>query len=365
MIAQKPLSPVLQLKSFWASLPITNKILTITTITFFIYQFYDPPTHLVNTPEKMLSGEFHRLFSSSFVNLNLIQLFFALVSLLPDTIRMEKNQGSLSLLLSFFLKNIIIQFAYLGFMLLLTYFLKEMLVLLYVPTFLIEFNLLSIPSFGLWNIAMVILTQRCAQNPDQRVKIYFFEINLKQKYYPIIIYIVSAVIFKFIFDFFVAMLLGYLEFYLLKKDFYVRFLQNLEKPLILLEENRLFHKFFTNRSDYTTIINSEDYMLRIDRNNVSLKEINPAAANLGAASVITFYDGQGYILGGNLDTEGKYVFADYSQEETELMMGNRAEEERVGMIDSSTDEEFAIIKVDKRDQGSEDEEEEEESNILM
>ena len=144
------------IQNWWNKLGYMNKGLIILSCLIYSSTFFTAviATYSLNIPIiTIYKFQLWRLFTSCFLHINILQLLFSLMSLIPITDILEKEQGSVGLLLDFFKKATLIQILF------------SVIVLALGLIEVIEVNMIF--SCGLWSLVMYYLTLRCAMYPEQ------------------------------------------------------------------------------------------------------------------------------------------------------------------------------------------------------
>jgi uncharacterized membrane protein len=117
-----------------------------------------------------------RLYTSTFVHGGLLGLFFALLSFIPRSIEQETEKGTVPFAIRFvkfsiFINVVICALAFIG----------ELL------PFLGMEGLMYSPAAGLWPLYMMDLVIKCYEAPDAPARMPYVPIQIKQKYYPLVV----------------------------------------------------------------------------------------------------------------------------------------------------------------------------------
>ena len=189
-----------QIAEWWSTLPLINKglisgtsllfIMNIFTRNFFYFAMVDVPLWTLSR------FQLWRLVTAFMIHADIFQLLFCLISLVGDSVRLEKILGSAAFLFDVILKNVQVQIIYLLMMYLL-HFSNDLFMVM--------------PSSGLWDLVMVFITIRSASNPEQPTQFLCLPIVIKSKYYPFFIILLFSLISGAPFSLIAAMIVGYIE----------------------------------------------------------------------------------------------------------------------------------------------------------
>lgn len=262
-----------QIAEWWASLPLINKglisgttllfILNIFMRNFFYYGMVDVPL--------LTLGHFQlwRVVTAFMIHADIFQLLFCLISLVGDSVRLEKILGSAAFLFDIILKNIQVQIIYLLIMYLL-HFSNE--------------NFMMMPSSGLWDLVMVFITIRSASNPEQPTQFLCLPIVIKSKYYPFFIILLFSVMSGAPFSLIAAMIVGYIE-----ACFFNGMMLRLSREKAIWLENKVL-KCLLARPDFLSATNLDSpYFMNMP---------NPAPNNQANSG---YMGGRGVQIGGGND----------------------------------------------------------------
>lgn len=210
------------ISDWWKRVPLFTRFILYTSIFFYITSWISLGFVLFfcNIPYYTLD-EFHlwTLFTTVFINLDLLNLLFAFWSWLDLSAKLEIQSGTILYMLNFLAHNVLIQMLYLT----IIYF----LCFLYTPFY-------RQYSAGLWPLIMALITNECLKTPDGDS--YFF-CQIKNKYYPWVLFLLFLVFNQFVLqvDVLAGILFGYLDFYYIGK--YIAISQ---KTALWLENSCMF-----------------------------------------------------------------------------------------------------------------------------
>jgi len=143
------------------------------------------------------------IFTSSFVNLSILNFIFGFLAFIPDAIVLERSNGTLKYMFTFFFHSFLIQILF--------------IVLAYVISIVFS-QITTIPSAGIWPMIIAQLTLKCLTNPDSKGNLFFIPIPIPAMFLPWALFLLFTVLNGFsVFqtDILAAILYGYLYFYLL------------------------------------------------------------------------------------------------------------------------------------------------------
>mmetsp|Transcript_4851 Transcript_4851/g.9248 ORF Transcript_4851/g.9248 Transcript_4851/m.9248 type:complete len:358 (-) Transcript_4851:42-1115(-) len=162
-------------ESFYNTTPLTTRIVLIsTTITYLASFLYDPSFILANIPAfTLLKIQLYRIFTSFFICTELLSLVFAFLSFLDYGKRIESGIGSTNfaaVLLSISgITNMIHNL-----LCLIGYFLTS------------RSEFLFIPSVGIWNLILAVISMECA-TADHSSQRRLFIVDVPTRYYPCVL----------------------------------------------------------------------------------------------------------------------------------------------------------------------------------
>lgn len=213
-----------ELKNWWISTPFFNKALIIASFLFYLLNVLTNNLFLILMADIPLytlkSFQIWRVITAFIVHMDLLSLFFCLLSMIFESRRLEGLLGSVAFFIDVLVKNIEIQIVYLFLMFLLHFMSPEFL----------KFH-----SCGLWDLVMVYITIRSASNPEQDTNFLCLPITIKAKYYPFLIILLFSVISMTPFSLIAAMIVGYIETY-----FFNGVLMRISRNRAIWFENKLF-----------------------------------------------------------------------------------------------------------------------------
>ena len=217
--------------------------------------------------------QFWRLFTPPFVNFQLIELIFGLYSFLITAKKFERDFGSLTFIIDFFLKTLIIQ-----------------------STLCLLGLLIStrICYCDLWTLVMIYLTIDCACNPEMPTLFLCFPFQIKKKYYPFAIIIFLFILSRNIdFSLVFAMFLGLIEAY-----FFNGMILRISYNKIFYVETSFPIKCIKNKFNYVSCENAESGYFNSNFNlNNDQSSFNSLRSN-AMKGTNSFYSGKGIVIGG-------------------------------------------------------------------
>ena len=195
-----------RVKDYWNNTPLFVRFITTTTLLFYILSWItDYITLLANFPGLTI-GELHlwALFTSVFISMSIFNLLFGFFAWIPDAIKLERENGTIKYMCTFFINSSIIQVIFTGFCYLIS----------------LKFeSILKVPSSGLWPVILSEITMLCLANPEADLRMFLIPCPIKARFYPWALFGFFTVIngFRVIqFDILAGILYGYAWFYFLK-----------------------------------------------------------------------------------------------------------------------------------------------------
>ena len=194
--------------NWWRRVPLFSRFIIYASIVIYILSWFmlNYVILFCNIPYQTLNNlHLWTIFTTSFVNLSILSLLFAIWSWSDISIKLENQGGTMLFILNFFTLNALIQCVYLFLIVFISY--------IYPPFY-------RQPSAGLWPLIMALITIECLKNPEAD---YYFFCSFKAKYYPWILFLMFMLLnqFNIQFDVLAGILYGYLHFNYLERLVYI------------------------------------------------------------------------------------------------------------------------------------------------
>ena len=188
------------LKDWWTNLPTFSRIVLCSLgLTYLLSWISVGLVSLaISVPALNLFGfQVWRLFTSSFVCIQLITLLFTTFMFSMRTGKIERSMGTARYFVYFMLNTVCIQVMYTG--------LFTLLCMTEMPYFCMRYF-----SAGLWPMIMLEIVKQCCEDPERSMRLCCFPCDIKAKYFPLIF---CAIFFIFAFpaDIISGVILGYLR----------------------------------------------------------------------------------------------------------------------------------------------------------
>ena len=162
-------------KKYWSSIPLFTFTVLILSIGFYILSWVNENYlgWLINSLP-LISERYQvwGVLTSFLVNISIINLLFSFFSWIFDAIRLERENGTVKYLLTFFINNTFIQITYLC----LNWGLSQAF-----P------SLFKIPSMGLWPYIISEITIMCLSDPTRDLMLFLIPCPIKAVFYPYIL----------------------------------------------------------------------------------------------------------------------------------------------------------------------------------
>ena len=187
------------------------RFVILVSVILFILSFVNIMNPVIlamaNTPFNTIQHfYFWSIFTSSFINLSIINFIFGFAAWIPEALKLERASGTLKFSFLFFIHSILIQ------------------VLFIILAYLIGIVFHSItetPSAGIWPLVIATLNLNCLLNPNEKISLFFIPIPIPAIFIPWILFLFFTLIngFRvFQIDILAAILYGYV-YYLIKDKF--------------------------------------------------------------------------------------------------------------------------------------------------
>ena len=284
-------------KSYCARLceviPLFIKLIVLITITLYIINrfAFNLSLYISNIPfYTIYKYQIWRLFSTSLMNTGIINIALSLVLWIKLGAILEDSTGTILYLFIFIINSTLIQIIYTILIFVISLIIKNKNILLLK----LDINNNIVTNSGIWPYIISELTLLSLSNPNQIIKLFFFP-DIKAKFYPIIVFIIFALLNNLINDLevFCGILYSFLYHFFIKSklNFSKKCIKNLEdsKCIKCFSKCGGFisirdKKFSDYRTERNVVVNSNlrDYeSCQRSDTNINIKE-----GNLGDAKGI-------------------------------------------------------------------------------
>lgn len=197
--------------SYWSKVPLFSRFIVYTSIIIYILSWVKVSVVLFfcNIPMYTLNEyRLWTLFTTVFVNLNILTLLFAIWSWLDISLKLESRNGTMHFIMNFFTLNVIIQSIYLLLVVCLSFLF---------PSIYRQY------SAGLWPLIMSLITIDCLHNPEADYMFFFF--TLKARFYPWFLLLFFTILNQFLIqiDVLAGILFGYISVYYIERYIEISF----------------------------------------------------------------------------------------------------------------------------------------------
>ena len=284
-------------KSYCARLceviPLFIKLIVLITITLYLINrfAFNLSLYISNIPfYTIYKYQIWRLFSTSLMNTGIINIALSLVLWIKLGAILEDSTGTILYLFIFIINSTLIQIIYTILIFIISLIIKNKNILLLK----LDNNNNIVTNSGIWPYIISELTLLSLSNPNQIIKLFFFP-DIKAKFYPIIVFIIFALLNNLIIDLevFCGILYSFLYHFFIKSklNFSKKCIKNLEdsKCIKCFSKCGGFisirdKKFSDYRTERNVVVNSNlrDYeSCQRSDTNINIKE-----GNLGDAKGI-------------------------------------------------------------------------------
>ena len=266
-------------------IPLFIKLIVLITITLYIINrfAFNLSLYISNIPfYTIYKYQIWRLFSTSLMNTGIINIVLSLVLWIKLGAILEDSTGTILYLFIFIINSSLIQIIYTILIFVISLIIKNKNIL-----FLKLDNNNIVTNSGIWPYIISELTLLSLSNPNQIIKLYFCP-DIKAKFYPIIVFIIFALLNNLIIDLevFCGILYSFLYHFFIKSklNFSKKFIKNLENSkcikcfskcggFINIKDNR----FSNYRTERNVVVNTNfrDYeSCQRSDTNINIKEGN-------------------------------------------------------------------------------------------
>ena len=283
-------------KSYCARLceviPLFIKLIVLITITLYIINrfAFNLSLYISNIPfYTIYKYQIWRLFSTSLMNTGIINIALSLVLWIKLGAILEDSTGTILYLFIFIINSTLIQIIYTILIFIISLIIKNKNILLLKLD-----NNYIVTNSGIWPYIISELTLLSLSNPNQIIKLFFFP-DIKAKFYPIIVFIIFALLNNLIID--LEVFCGILYSFLYQ--FFIKSKLNFSKKCIKNLEDSKCIKCFSKCGGFISIRDKKFSDYRTERNvvvNSNLRDyescqrsdtnINIKEGNLGDAKGI-------------------------------------------------------------------------------
>ena len=273
-------------------IPLFIKLIVLITITLYLINrfAFNLSLYISNIPfYTIYKYQIWRLFSTSLMNTGIINIALSLVLWIKLGAILEDSTGTILYLFIFMINSTLIQIIYTILIFVISLIIKNKNILLLKLD-----NNYIVTNSGIWPYIISELTLLSLSNPNQIIKLFFFP-DIKAKFYPIIVFIIFALLNNLIIDLevFCGILYSFLYHFFIKSklNFSKKCIKNLEdsKCIKCFSKCGGFisirdKKFSDYRTERNVVVNSNlrDYeSCQRSDTNINIKE-----GNLGDAKGI-------------------------------------------------------------------------------
>jgi membrane associated rhomboid family serine protease len=283
------------LNSILENMPLFIKIIVFTTFIFFLINLFIPyvALFLANIPYFTIFGfQIWRLFTTAFITTGLLSIIFSLLFWYRDAVQLERENGTIKYMLTFFMFNFFIQILYCLITLIISTIIQNPILLR------TKITPRGVRNEGLWPILMCDLTLLCLNNPEANMRFFFFPCNIKAKYYPLVLFAIFTILSGFIIDFEILCGIGFGFLY----HYYLRNKLEISDTFALRVENSSFGQFLANKKGFISINNTGSSDIPMNMENVT---------NSTPSRGFTAFKGKGIAVGSS-DNSTNQQNVDYS-----------------------------------------------------
>ena len=252
-------------KSYCARLceviPLFIKLIVLITITLYLINrfAFNLSLYISNIPfYTIYKYQIWRLFSTSLMNTGIINIALSLVLWIKLGAILEDSTGTILYLFIFMINSTLIQIIYTILIFVISLIIKNKNILLLKLD-----NNSIVNNSGIWPYIISELTLLSLSNPNQIIKLFFFP-DIKAKFYPIIVFIIFALLNNLIID--LEVFCGILYSFLY--HFFIKSKLNFSKKCIKNLEDSKCIKCFSKCGGFISIRDKKFSDYRTERNVV-------------------------------------------------------------------------------------------------
>ena len=220
-----------KIKELLTEIPFFIHFIIIINILFFILNLFTDyiSFYFSNIPLYTISHyQYWRLFTTSFITTNIINLILGFIVWIKDAISLEKSIGTLRYIFIFISNSIFINLIYCSIIYLIKYFTKNDTIL--VNNF---YGMYKVNNSGLLPIIVCEISLLCLNNTDSTINFLDKPCPIKAKYYPFFIIFIFTLINKLRINYGIisGFIYAFIYCYILQNKFYFsdETIQKLEK----------------------------------------------------------------------------------------------------------------------------------------
>lgn len=237
-----------RINSILDTIPFFVKIIVFSTFIFYFLNLISmyPACFLADIPYfTIINLQIWRLVTTPFITTGFISIVFSLIFWYPNAKKLEQEKGTIKFMLHFFINSIFIQIMYCMVMLFI-YLITQNLMMLKT-----KLTINGVRNEGLWPILICDFTLLCLSNPEANMKLFFSPINIKAKYYPLVLLVIFTLInnFHINVELFCGIALGAIYYY------YFQFKTEINNTILKVENNFLC-KWMANKKGFISISNT-------------------------------------------------------------------------------------------------------------
>ena len=209
-----------KIKELLTEIPFFIRFIIIINILFFILNLFTNyiSFYFSNIPLYTISHfQYWRLFTTSFITTNIINLILGFIVWIKDAISLEKSIGTLRYIFIFISNSIFINLIYCLIIYLIKYITKSNIIL--VNNF---YGMYKVNNNGLLPIIICEITLLCLNNADLTINFLYKPCPIKAKYYPLFIIIIFTLInnFRINYEIISGFVYAFIYYYIIQNRFY-------------------------------------------------------------------------------------------------------------------------------------------------
>jgi len=270
-------------------IPLFIKTIVLITIAFYIINkfVFNISLYISNIPfYTFYKYQIWRLFTTSLMNTGIINILLSLLLWVKFGAILEDNIGTILYLLIFIINSTFIQIIYSVLILIISLIIKDKNILKYK----IDSNN-NVSNSGIWPYIICELTLLSLSNPNEKIKLFFFP-KIKTKFYPIIVFIIFALLNNPTttdLEVFCGIIYSFFYHFVIKNKLGVsrKFVRNLENSkcvkcfincggFIRIKENKFVN--YENKKERNVVVmsnNTKDYeAFQASDTNMNIKDVN-------------------------------------------------------------------------------------------
>lgn len=172
-----------QVKAGWAKMPLFNKfIVSVCCLIYFLsFLVIQVLTFTLLMPVDLMRFHVWKLVTGPFAHGQLLNLLFSLISYVPSAMYEEEEMGTVPFTIRFFKLSLFINVVFCA--------------LAFLAGFTIWPAAMISPCMGLWPILFCDLVIQCYKDPEMPRGLCCLPIQIKSKWYPLILYAIFTLVF--------------------------------------------------------------------------------------------------------------------------------------------------------------------------